>query len=26
MYGFFAGGDNPTALQLYEEYAYARPR
>jgi len=26
MYGFFAGGDNPTALQLYEEYAYASPK
>jgi ABC-type uncharacterized transport system involved in gliding motility auxiliary subunit len=26
IYGFFAGGDNPTARQLYEEYAYASPK
>ena len=26
MYGFFAGGENPTARQLYEEYAYASPK
>jgi ABC-type uncharacterized transport system involved in gliding motility auxiliary subunit len=25
MYGFFASGDNPTARELYEEYAYASP-
>ncbi len=26
MYGFFAGGENPTARELYEEYAYASPK
>ncbi len=26
IYGFFAGGDNPTALGLYEEYSYASPK
>ncbi len=26
MYGFFAGGDNPAARQLYEEYSYASPK
>jgi ABC-type uncharacterized transport system involved in gliding motility auxiliary subunit len=26
MYGFFAGGDNPTARELFEEYAYASPK
>jgi ABC-type uncharacterized transport system involved in gliding motility auxiliary subunit len=26
LYGFFAGGDNPAALELYEEYAYASPK
>jgi ABC-type uncharacterized transport system involved in gliding motility auxiliary subunit len=26
IYGFFAGGDNPAALELYEEYAYASPK
>jgi gliding motility-associatede transport system auxiliary component len=25
LYGFFQGGDNPTALELYQEYAYASP-
>lgn len=25
MYGFFQGGENPAARQLYEEYAYASP-
>jgi gliding motility-associatede transport system auxiliary component len=26
MYGFFPGGDNPTARRLYAEYAYASPK
>jgi len=26
MYGFFAGGENPVARQLYDEYAYASPK
>jgi ABC-type uncharacterized transport system involved in gliding motility auxiliary subunit len=26
IYGFFAGGENPNALQLYDEYAYASPK
>src|SRR4029077_11893766 len=26
LYGFFAGGDNPQARELYEEYAYASPK
>jgi ABC-type uncharacterized transport system involved in gliding motility auxiliary subunit len=26
IYGFFAGGDNPAALELYEEYAYSSPK
>jgi ABC-type uncharacterized transport system involved in gliding motility auxiliary subunit len=26
LYGFFQGGDNPAARQLYEEYAYASPK
>jgi ABC-type uncharacterized transport system involved in gliding motility auxiliary subunit len=25
LYGFFQGGENPTALELYEEYAYTSP-
>jgi ABC-type uncharacterized transport system involved in gliding motility auxiliary subunit len=25
LYGFFAGGENPAARELYEEYAYASP-
>jgi ABC-type uncharacterized transport system involved in gliding motility auxiliary subunit len=26
MYGFFAGGENPTALELFQEYSYASPK